>query len=499
MREIGEKGKYEKEERLETFHTVTSTKSWRYSLVAFWLFLPSGSRSLEDLSMTMQFHVVLKHNRAILTSVATCVRHKVSRERGILPNQASLMRMQFSANLQTVIIQIEINDRLKHVCVPFSSFNDACKGLFNTDSTIMDYRQSVLYQSAERAQIDQRKAMTIFFNGLEPLYLEFSTAMEATLYLRALLWLKSFLSPRQSPWKRCELDDVETHYRTILPNAQILRFRHRDCESEMVSLVHNQKAGLLGIETVGVEDGSRTSLYKTTREVIPVSHIRCIDERTDCAIFGLRKWVMSVQFRASSRRPPLHLALPCPDSLQKLTLTLRSVMDNHVCHQSKKCKRQRPRPAWLSEVSEWKDWRNFQKRPKQFVYHIPSKADENMLQSEGNIGGLGDKRVHSAHSNGRTALPHLKKQPGLVRSGGSDEANANPSEGSLRKRREPERAVSLTIIHTQHQGQPPKPLNSPPPISKLDNAPTAFPALVQSDSGAHSPTTPISELDFQSR
>eukprot|EP00808_Paulinella_micropora_P005380 g79724.t1 len=248
-----------------------------------------------------------KHYRAVLTSPILCIRHKV--RDGLNPAAASLLQFHFEETLQYISF-----DRPLQRVLPFSDFTAACLGFYSTGG---EEAQALLNVTARQAEVDPAKALTLFFANLRPIYLELQSRSLALEYLRALLWLKLFLSPSRG--HRVFSDPPQTAGKALStitppfpapflkaqpPQERLLLFRDRQTPPKFVLV----RRSLESLDISPVSKPQKGASFSLT--ALTAIHT---GRRSD--IFGVMKWVVSLRFQGKKKRS-LHFALPNHGSLK---------------------------------------------------------------------------------------------------------------------------------------------------------------------------------------
>eukprot|EP00808_Paulinella_micropora_P009323 g34560.t1 len=260
-----------------------------------------------------------KHYRAVLTSPILCIRHKV--RDGLNPAAASILQFHFEETLQYISF-----DRPMQRMLPFSDFTAACLGFYSTGG---EEAQTLLNVTARQAEVDPAKALTLFFTNIRPIYLELQSRSLALEYLRALLWLKLFLSPTRcyrvfsdQPQTGKQLKQLSTtsppfpapFLKGTPPQERLLLFRDRRTLPKFVHIrrtppkfvVARRSSESLYISPVG--EPRKTAIF-------PLSALTAIHTGRRSDIFGVTKWVVSLRFQGKKKRS-LHFALPTHGGLK---------------------------------------------------------------------------------------------------------------------------------------------------------------------------------------
>eukprot|EP00808_Paulinella_micropora_P010065 g37636.t1 len=267
-----------------------------------------------------------KHNRRILTCPTICTRHNVSTEGCLLPSAAGILRFQFHQTLQCISFETSSQRTVpftfeRRVTVPFTAFTDACMGFYSPDG---NETQKTLDDTSCRAGVDPSRALTLFFSHLttqlKPIYLEMSSREVAFQYLKALLWLKSFLSSRgHSPTTNPHLRPLDNI------RHELLSFRDRMSKPTAVYMEWKMNSNTI--------DSTIDITPRQGRDVIerfPVAAIEAIHCGRQSDIFGLMKWVFSLRFK-DPRFRSVHFALPDRNRLKDLTESLRCLANIERC------------------------------------------------------------------------------------------------------------------------------------------------------------------------
>eukprot|EP00808_Paulinella_micropora_P019389 g1991.t1 len=201
--------------------------------------------------------------------------------------------------------------------MPFADFNNACLGLWGIVG-------ADCYEG-----IDVSRTCTLFFNCIKPVHMQAVGGFDFFLkWLKCLLWLKSFVRssgrPRNSSLEHSPVLStmLENRYKEKLERGDsFLRYRDR-CHKPIRVWVQWQESTNNGSAMINVSrtDGSNPGAIPCTR--VPVRQIAAVESGCKSGIFGLQRWVCTIEFK-DPRIKPLHLGTSEEHTLQEFVQGLR--------------------------------------------------------------------------------------------------------------------------------------------------------------------------------
>eukprot|EP00808_Paulinella_micropora_P002718 g46625.t1 len=252
-----------------------------------------GETSQEARVRYMEYAYILQKPRPF-------IRHRLKNKQ-VAVNRAIPIEIYVSADLQQIYFSQEDESTYS---IPTRHFIDACIGLHNAFAD---------------ESVDPFKIISLFFISIKAIYLQASHASEARRWLKALLWLKSYINPKRADRKRADKHSGEkfsvqkTHRYTLTNGAEFWRYRSPNTEPILMRLDCEDMCSTLRL--------TRPHIKNSDRKIVPAHQIRKIDIRTKCPIFGASKWVFTIKFK-NSHPKALHLAAMDEDTFHEFVNAL---------------------------------------------------------------------------------------------------------------------------------------------------------------------------------